>query len=94
MRETVAYFSNESLKLERVPFHPVRRPMQHKLLNIVVTTFHVATAEDCYLVYFSPSTLPPLVALMKVTKQYRRHFSKDHRKLKPEERKHLDTKLF
>ena len=30
--ETVAYFSNESLclKLERGPFYPARRPMQHE----------------------------------------------------------------
>ena len=32
MGETVAYFLNESLslKLERGPFYPARRPMQHE----------------------------------------------------------------
>ena len=35
MGETVAYFSNESLclKLERGPFYPARRPMQHERKN-------------------------------------------------------------
>ena len=47
-------------------------------MSIVVTTFHLATALDCYLVRFSPSTLPPRVTLMEVIKHYRRHCSKDH----------------
>ena len=37
-------------------------------MNIVITTFHIVTALDCYLVCFSSSTLPPWVTLMDITK--------------------------
>ena len=52
-------------------------------MNIVVTTFHLATVLDCYLVCFFPSTLLPWETLMEVITHYRRHCSKDHWKLKP-----------
>ena len=73
-RAFIFFLRSENLStIGRFVLCAVRRSM-----NIVVTTFHLATALDCYLVCFSPSILPPRVTVMEVIKHYRRHCSKDH----------------